>query len=114
MSRSRKQHERRLPIHPLHVERIDSDQPVMALWDAHNVGHVPQLEVLEWTIERIVTGWTPTGRLPSHKPAGQRFPSVAVGQPVRQVPPQRHDDHLGRERNPATTEQGVRTSHELW
>jgi hypothetical protein len=25
VSRSRKQHERRLPIHPLHVERIDSD-----------------------------------------------------------------------------------------
>ena len=25
MSRSRKENERRLPIHPLHVERIDAD-----------------------------------------------------------------------------------------
>jgi hypothetical protein len=25
MSRSRKEHERRLPIHPLHIERVDAD-----------------------------------------------------------------------------------------
>ena len=65
-------------------------------------------------IERIVTGWTPTGRLPSHKPAGPAIPQRGGRTAREQVPPQRHDDHLGRERNPATTEQGVRTSHELW